>query len=286
MTGPEDPNEPLVPQEHVPRVSAGFTRFARRLDDALEERNAFTHHGVRGEYLERAVKAVLRDLLPGRFDLLSGQVVSTTSISRQQDVVIVDSENVSSLLGSDDLGLVPIESVSGTLEIKTALDPRSVREAVRNVQTVKALVSDRLPVATGAPSMPFGGVVGFAMNARFSTIADAYVEACWNLSNRDHRPDALFVLGGGTVMPGHRVTDATGGLIELKYWNDGPNDSQVAFEVEDDSTRPTAVFLYRLVQHLIAYTPPPIDILEYGSVGRGDWGVHVFDPQPTFGESK
>ncbi len=282
-----DPGEPVSEEAPRRRVSAGFVLFASQLAGALQAaRNAFGHDLARGEYLEGILKSALRDILPTGYNLFSGQIISTTSISRQQDLVVVDSKNVSSLLRSEDLGIVPIESVSGTIEVKTSLTKKTVEEAVRNVESVKALVKDRPPTATGTPAMPFGGVVGYASRPQFLSIAQSYVNACRHIPNRDHRPDALFVLGGGTVMPGRRVGDDNASSIALCYWNDFEAESQLVFAEEDeddadDNTRPTAIFIHRLTQHLTAYTPPPIDITKYGKVGRGDWNFRLFEPLPT-----
>lgn len=126
-TAPE-PGEPVSEEEHRRRVSAGFVLFASQLAGALQAaRNAFGHDLARGEYLEGILKSALRDILPTGYNLFSGQIISTTSISRQQDLVVVDSKNVSSLLRSEDLGIVPIESVSGTIEVKTSLTKKPSR---------------------------------------------------------------------------------------------------------------------------------------------------------------
>lgn len=83
------------------------------------------HQGEKGRFNENQIQKVLRRLLPKKMDIGTGFIAcsdANRSISAQQDIVIYDSlENVT-LFHDEMFDIFPIESVYGTIEVKTTLN--------------------------------------------------------------------------------------------------------------------------------------------------------------------
>lgn len=254
---------------------AAFEYFTAELTTSLTAARALVgHHLMRGEMLEGTFRQALRNFLPERFRFLSGQVVNGRAASCQQDLVIVDADSGTSLWRMGDVGVIPIESVVGTVEIKTSLDATEVRQAVANVESVKRMVAGRHGVVPRAPVVPFGGIVGFDARVHFETLADTFGEACAAIAEPTHRCDALLLVGKGAVMPG--VADER---PELRYWHDKDVEDgrQLVFDDKEDGA---LLFLHRLSEHIKRYQPPPADLVAYAKIGRTKpWRFSEFTPK-------
>lgn len=132
------------------------------------------HNGGKGAVREDAFAGFLREYLPKRYSVGSGEVVSSENrVSRQCDIVIYDAEQCPRLLASDSHSIFPIESVYGVVEVKSTLTSEELRKAYDVVRSVKSLASTRSftlsPVAGfaigSAPALNLAkGLVGAAKN--------------------------------------------------------------------------------------------------------------------------
>lgn len=90
-----------------------------------------THPGVKGEIVEILVRDLFRPLLPADVGVASGQIVEyyTGRLSRQHDVIIFDKSILPPVLYEGTKGLIPIESVLYTIEVKSTLTNEGLKAA-------------------------------------------------------------------------------------------------------------------------------------------------------------
>lgn len=110
--------------------------FSSRVRSVLAQTEAaklLTHPGVKGEIIEILLSDLFRPLLPADVGVASGQIVDcyANSPSSQQDVIIYDKSILPPVLYEGSKGLIPIESVLYTIEVKTTLTKSGLLEAHR-----------------------------------------------------------------------------------------------------------------------------------------------------------
>ena len=100
-----------------------------------------SHPGERGRLLEETLRAFLRESMPGRVGLGSGQIVGPLkgNTSKQADIVVYDALNFPLLLNTGSYQLFPNEAVLAVVEVKSTLNRRFLREAVENITSAKSL---------------------------------------------------------------------------------------------------------------------------------------------------
>jgi hypothetical protein len=98
------------------------------------------HAGERGSNDEERCRAFLASVLPHRYGIGSGFVVSSTpGISRQQDVIIYDHFLNSPLYQELSAGVFPIEMVYATIEVKGRLQSRDINSSLASIGEVRRL---------------------------------------------------------------------------------------------------------------------------------------------------
>jgi len=164
------------------------------------------HKGLMGSLRERSFRKVLRKFLPAAFEIGSGEVVNRAGQrSRQQDCLIVDRLTTVPLLIEEDEGVYPIESIRGSVELKSAYTADVLDTAIKNVASVKSLVGEET-----APSWsPFGSVVCYPGRTATKTVARSFQTKCLKLEPHK-RPDALLVVGQCLLVWGVLAKDDEG----------------------------------------------------------------------------
>jgi hypothetical protein len=100
------------------------------------------HAGKRGSNDEERCRAFLSTVLPRRYSLSSGFIVSSTPDSRpsrEQDIVIFDDFLNSPLYREPAAGVFPAEMVYGTVEVKGKLRPGDIVSTLRSIGEVRRL---------------------------------------------------------------------------------------------------------------------------------------------------
>lgn len=102
-----------------------------------------SHRTVTGTGRERALAALLRELLPRRYEVLSGAIAldgdTPRKATRQIDLMIVDTFNFPVLARDDDLAVVLPEAVLATVEVKSsASGKKAFKEIIQQVSAANA----------------------------------------------------------------------------------------------------------------------------------------------------
>lgn len=251
-------------------LKASFDFFSEGLRTSLTAaRRLIEHQGELGEDIEESVHLAIRSLIPARYAFGKGEVVNGLgSRSRQQDLVITDTEAVSSI---GKRRIIPFEAIVASIEVKTSLDSGQISGAVRNVQSVKELAGLGQTRERG-PLVPFGGIIGLSVRNSETAAIKSYCEACAKIPEPSERPDALLIVGQAAVMPGIERGE---GRLAVLYWSDpeAAPGQQVVFKGAEASA---LFFFYRLLEHVKQYLPPQFNFLSYAR--KTQWRYQIYTP--------
>lgn len=107
---------------------------------ALERTGAFAHPGIKGTERERAVAQFLREHLPSRFGVGSGEAFDAKrGHSGQLDLVIYDQLEIAPLPTGESSVLIPAEALLAVIEVKTTLKRDELIKCFKSVLKLAAL---------------------------------------------------------------------------------------------------------------------------------------------------
>ncbi|TKB11294.1 DUF6602 domain-containing protein [Desulforhopalus sp. IMCC35007] len=117
--------------------------FQSRIQAAVAQARSaseFSHQGVKGDVVEILIRELFRPLLPSDVGIASGQILEIHGdrLSRQMDVIIYDRSIVPPILYRDDVGMIPVEAVLYTIEIKTTLNANELKKAHEAAEELRA----------------------------------------------------------------------------------------------------------------------------------------------------
>ena len=126
--------------------STGSEKFARvlgRAEDNLwasfEEAQEFAQRGDIGDVREDAVTHFLRQRLPSRFAVGSGEVIDTAGTqSTQTDILIYDASSTAPLISNGNI-LLAAEALLASIEIKSTLTKAESAKAAKGVRSLHDL---------------------------------------------------------------------------------------------------------------------------------------------------
>jgi hypothetical protein len=122
---------------HYSALVESLVQFALSRSKAAAE---LMHSGLIGRAREIFARDLLTPFLSPNLGTCTGIVVdSHGGSSRQIDIIIYDKTLIPSLMFTGDEGIVPIESVLATIEVKSKLTRVELKKAVENARSVKTL---------------------------------------------------------------------------------------------------------------------------------------------------
>jgi len=268
--------------------------IAKNLLSSFEESSKVQHNLAKGEAREAAVlHDFLKPYLPLRYSIERNGILidSEDNESKQQDLVIFDAF-FSPIL--KDLGPVKLffpESVFATVEVKSLLKKKELRDIIENsasVWTRKRILTPNLILAPGI-IMPSGQVrplcIGFCYESRL-TLAEARDE----LRNHRQAMSTEYALSMLCIL---RDKEDKSGLVlnvnpsELRNIVTIPSPTSRLAVMECDSAGTALLHMYLiLMEHLRTcgmVTPTP-NLTEYARVGLSPPKIHVAkeDMKDTF----
>lgn len=94
-----------------------------------------------GNYKEKIIRDLLANSLPKRFSLSTGFILSYDNngnkiISKQQDIIIWDSNKYSAIFQNDDFVILTPESCSAIIEVKSNLTKQKLYEALESCESI------------------------------------------------------------------------------------------------------------------------------------------------------
>ena len=186
-----------------------FVSSSKELQAKFERTTQILHNKGKGDAREEAFKETLEKYLPCRYSLGRGQVIASNgSVSREQDLVIFDRQTSPRLSVSDSHDLFPLETVFGSIQVKSALSSTELRDAYENIASLKRLrrggtfeYHANAAMAMGmARPMPLGVVVAYAADRSLDAIAKQAGQLDNDLGGDVFlAPELIAVLGEGII---------------------------------------------------------------------------------------
>ncbi len=125
------------------KIDLFLSTFLDEADTLFKIDDKLIHPGEYGMYRERSLQALLRILLPKRFNVNDGFVFNKENISTQCDIIINDS--VMDSITSDGLAkYFPIQYVYAIGEVKSSLDKTTLKQAALKLANNKSLGRERV----------------------------------------------------------------------------------------------------------------------------------------------
>lgn len=268
-------------QENPKLLQLAMAELSAALRNAVGASSAIPHNLLKGELRERRVISGLRPFLPGRYTLSSGIIVNAEGkFSNQQDIVISDIMVVPPFVAAQELAVHPIESISGTIEVKSVVKSGAIRAAVKNIASVKRLASDEprdyVEIRGGHigagqnVDKPFGGIMFLDSEMSDEAILNEYADATVGFPPND-RPNALVVVDRLTLAWGSYPNDPANLTIQPEPLRGSH------FVLQKLNKNALLAFYVILMRILTSYKPPEMDIMNYvvNSGGYGEYGITV-----------
>jgi hypothetical protein len=114
------------------RSQQWFDHFEIALAHEAEQAGLLEHSSMVGSAREFLIKRVLKSILPSIIHFGTGKVIdSAGNTSRQMDIILFDPRFPKFEIESG-IGMYPLEGIIATIEVKSTLTVKSLREALEN----------------------------------------------------------------------------------------------------------------------------------------------------------
>lgn len=105
------------------------TAIVRGMVEKIKSLSGLRHNLTKGELRELFVNEVLSSFMTDQFGIGSGIIINQAGLqSNQNDILIYDNRVLPPFIKKQNIGVFPIESVLGGIEVKTNLTKRSLIE--------------------------------------------------------------------------------------------------------------------------------------------------------------
>jgi hypothetical protein len=190
-------------------IEASFAAMSRSLLAYYEAaRASIKHDASLGAALEEQFRSLLRNHLPPRYGVSSGEVAAFyRERSGQRDIVIYDALELQPIWPGE-YRVFPVENVYAVLEVTTTLTKRKLKEdalkiaevkrLVRNWETTTVFKPDGTLVQVPAP-IPYGAIVAFGCDQSLETVK-SWVEDFDKVMQPREWVNLVCILGQGLVV--------------------------------------------------------------------------------------
>jgi len=181
------------------------------LQAAIGTTAEYGHNLTAGEAREAKLIDALGPFIPERFSIVSGTATNLAGArSAQQDAMFFDRVAGAPFVRVRDHVVLPIEVVSASVQVKTAVSASDMGDIVDNLVSLKRLLSSEprpilslssngVAVQT-ATSKPFAALVALTASKSEPELMYAFAEASRTVEDANDRPDVALVLGRGLIV--------------------------------------------------------------------------------------
>lgn len=194
------------------RISRHYARRVKQILSRFNDiRELIENKGMKGARVEREVRKLLVEFLPEQYNYSSGIVIDNSGSecdrSRQEDILIIDRFFNPKLFLDEEPSIYPVEIVYCGIEVKTSLGAAELKDAVKNIASLKRLryIKERIAFSQGGAlsfaktSAPIGIIFAFDSPMKGSdTLLKHYSESIKQL-DREIWPDLVCILNRGIM---------------------------------------------------------------------------------------
>lgn len=131
----------------IGRYVDNLALIARQVSEQVN--SLIDHPGEKGRAAEHIVRGMIRVLLPKKFSIGSGFIVtSDDKRSAQLDIVLFDETVNAPLSLVGDIGVFPVECVYAAIEVKSYLDSAAIVQTAKSIKTVRGFKEHKYYRAT------------------------------------------------------------------------------------------------------------------------------------------
>lgn len=185
-------------------LSKWFDEILAILKALRRQKAGIKHPRHRGEAREVDFLNSIRSIFPSSIQMKRGFIIDCISrYSREQDILLINTEFDSTIIHTATASYYPVESVFGSVEVKSVLGLDELRRAVISCISAKKLMK---PMSEKSPPIGSMWYAIFAYDSPWGLEAAAKrVDAALIDVPADLRPDAVYILGKGLLIPGSRA---------------------------------------------------------------------------------
>lgn len=182
-------------------LSNWFDSVIEQLDLLAKQRAAIKHPRYRGDSREQDFKDLLKKTLPHAISISNGFVTNEyATISQEQDCLLLDSRQATTLVRSEKAIYYPIESVLASIEIKSKLNLSELRKIALNCVSLKKLQYKPATFEPKSQRKSAYFVFTYASTWTLAETADKFNEVLANVPAQ-FRPNMIYILKKGFLMP-------------------------------------------------------------------------------------
>lgn len=189
-----------------------------------------------GNYKEKIIKDLLSNSLPKRFSVSTGFILSYDKegnkiISKQQDIIIWDSNKYSAIFQNDDFVIISPEACSAVIEVKSNLTKNKLYEALESNDSIYPFLKTPYLQITNIPKFIFAYTSNKSFNSIYKNIEEFYKKnEKFSLKERlklmherrikNHEiffTDGIFILNKGAFIPQYKISNEST-KIELNIY--------------------------------------------------------------------
>jgi hypothetical protein len=194
---------------------------SRTLRERAEEAGFFEHRPTKGRARESVLAELLKEFLPGRHGVSTGEVRAFDgSTSGEWDVLIYDALNTPKLHEQGPASVLPIETVQAAISVKSSVDGAANEEAVEAAAALRQMPRKTIPVTamTVSTKRPQPAVYHFGFEGLALATAAERLTAAVDSGNETGALEGLCIHTSGLVLPynDEQVLPTTFGLTTYK----------------------------------------------------------------------
>jgi hypothetical protein len=151
--------ERTVIQKYATAIISGLMEKVKSLSD-------LKHNLTKGELRELFVNEILSSFLTDQFGIGSGIIINQAGLqSNQNDIIIYDNRVLPPFIKQQNLGVYPVESVIGVLEVKTTLTRKNLIDTETKFAHLRNdICSPVYSYYLASDYIPLCGLIGFYGN--------------------------------------------------------------------------------------------------------------------------
>jgi hypothetical protein len=134
--------------KNIEKLYSYFTSKTKEIS-AISEQAIFSHNGLIGEHRERIINAFLKDFLPNKYSVGTGQFMSVEFQrdfeSNQSDIIIWDSLDYPKIHLQSTSDLFFAESVKMVIEVKSVFNNNEFQDIIKKSRHLKTFVPNFHP---------------------------------------------------------------------------------------------------------------------------------------------
>ncbi|WP_430413090.1 DUF6602 domain-containing protein [Kordia sp.] len=203
--------EPII-FKATDRVSKHYKKRVEQILSRFDDiRELIEHQASKGTRVEKEIRQLLIEFLPEMYQYSSGIVIDNSGSecdrSKQEDILIIDKLFNPKLFIDEEPSIYPVDVIYCGIEVKTSIDEKELKTAVKNIESLKKLkfIEDSVSyhksnsIVSSNTSSPIGIIFAFDTTFKSSkTLLKHYNDAIADVAP-EHRPNLLCVINRGII---------------------------------------------------------------------------------------